>query len=93
MSRRAWRGGLLALVSVALLAYGASSLARAWQMQREVERLERDIAVLRGQAGRLSTAIDQLRTDPEALERLARESVGLVKPGERVLKLPPTPGG
>lgn len=93
MSGRVWRAGLLAVVTIALLGYGASSLARAWQMQRAVERLERDIVTLRGEAGRLSTAIDQLRNDPDTLERLARESVGLVKPGERVFKLPPTPGG
>lgn len=86
--------GLMAVVAVALLAYGGSSLARVIQMKREVESLERDIATLREETGRLTKTIDRLRTDPEFIEQLARESLGLVKPGEKVLKLPPsTPGG
>ena len=86
--------GLMAVVAVALLAYGGSSLARVIQMKREVESLERDIVTLREETGRLTKTIDRLRSDPEYIEQLARESLGLVKPGEKVLKLPPsTPGG
>ena len=86
--------GLMAVAAVALLAYGGSSLARVIQMKREVESLERDIATLRDETGRLTKTIDRLRSDPEYIEQLARESLGLVKPGDKVLKLPPsTPGG
>lgn len=86
--------GLMAVAAVALLAYGGSSLARVIQMKREVESLERDIAILREETGRLTKTIDRLRSDPEYIEQLARESLGLVKPGDKVLKLPrSTPGG
>ena len=84
----------MAVAAVALLAYGGQSLARVVQMKREVESLERDIATLREETGRLTKTIDRLRSDPEYIEQLARESLGLVKPGDKVLKLPPsTPGG
>jgi cell division protein FtsB len=84
----------MAVAAVALLAYGGSSLARVIQMKREVESLERDIAILREETGRLTKTIDRLRSDPEYIEQLARESLGLVKPGDKVLKLPrSTPGG
>jgi len=84
----------MAVAAVALLAYGGSSLARVMQMKREVDNLERDIATLREETGRLTKTIDRLRRDPEYIEQLARESLGLVKPGDKVLKLPPsTPGG
>ena len=84
----------MAVAAVALLAYGGQSLARVVQMKREVESLERDIASLREETGRLTKTIDRLRSDPEYIEQLARESLGLVKPGDKVLKLPPsTPGG
>jgi len=84
----------MAVAAVALLAYGGSSVARVIQMKREVESLERDIATLRDETGRLTKTIDRLRSDPEYIEQLARESLGLVKPGDKVLKLPPsTPGG
>ena len=86
--------GLMAGGAVALLGYRGSGLARVIQMKREVESLERDIVTLREETGRLTKTIDRLRSDPEYIEQLARESLGLVKPGEKVLKLPPsTPGG
>jgi cell division protein FtsB len=63
-------------------------------MKHDVEALERDIAGLRDETQRLSRTIDGLRNNPDEIERLAREALGLVKPGEKVLKLPPsTPGG
>lgn len=84
----------MVVAAVALLAYGGSSVARVIQMKREVESLEREIATLREETGRLTKTIDRLRSDPEYIEQLARESLGLVKPGDKVLKLPPsTPGG
>jgi cell division protein FtsB len=84
----------MAAAAVLLLLYGGGSLARVWQMKHEVEALERDIAGLRDETQRLSRTIDGLRHNPDEIERLARETLGLVKPGERILKLPPsTPGG
>ena len=74
------------------LTYGGQSLARVWQMKQEVESLEREIVTLRAEAGRLTATVQRLRTDPDFIEQVAREDLGLVKPGERVLKLPPSPG-
>ena len=87
------RGALLVLVALVVLGYGGQSLARVWQMKQEVEALERELAGLRGETEALAGQIDRLRTDPDYVEQLARESLGMVKPGERVLKLPRTPGG
>jgi cell division protein FtsB len=93
VSPRALRG-VMAAAAVLLLLYGGNSLARVWHMKREVETLERDIAGLRDETQRLSRTIEGLRNNPDEIERLAREALGLVKPGERILKLPPsTPGG
>ena len=87
------RAGLLAAVAFLILAFGGSSLVRVLQMKHEVDGMERDLAALRGEADRLRTDIDRLRSDPDYIERVAREALGLVKPGEKVLKLPPSPGG
>jgi cell division protein FtsB len=91
------RRGLVSLAmggaAVVLLGYGGQSLARVWQMKAEVAHLEQEIGQLRGEADRLSAAITRLRSDPDYIEQVAREALGLVKPGERVLKLPPSPGG
>jgi cell division protein FtsB len=54
-----------------------------------VETLEREVGALRVETARLTADVDRLRTDPDYIEQIAREKLGLVKPGERVLKLPP----
>jgi cell division protein FtsB len=61
-------------------------------MKSEVESLEREISSLRAETGRLTALVTRLRSDPDFIEQVAREDLGLVKPGEKVLKLPPSPG-
>jgi cell division protein FtsB len=87
--------GITALVLAALasVGYGSQSLTRVWQIKGEVESLERQIVGLRTENAQLQAEVTKLRSDPEALEKAARENLGFVKPGERILKLPPTPGG
>ena len=92
MSGRALRAGSLAIIALAILGFGGQSLGRLWNMKREVDVLERDIAVLRAETDRVNASVTRLRTDPESIEQIAREELGLIKPGERVLKLPPSGG-
>ncbi|HET7874088.1 MAG TPA: septum formation initiator family protein [Methylomirabilota bacterium] len=91
MTRRAAAVTALGVAALGFLGYGGRSLQRVWHMKQEVETLEREIRALRTETAELSREVARLRTDPEALEQLARERLGLVKPGEKVLKLPPTP--
>jgi cell division protein FtsB len=83
----------LAVAALAIMAFGAQSLTRVWQIRHEVESLEREIAGLRAETAGLQATVAQLRSDPDAIEKVAREVLGFVKPGERVLKLPPSSGG
>ncbi len=93
MSPRALGTAALAVAALAIVGYGGQSLTRVWQMKHEVESLEREIAGLRAETFKLRTEAASLISDPEAIEKIARERLGFVKPGERVLKLPPSPGG
>ena len=90
MSPRALRAGVLAVIALAIIGFGGQSLGHLWHMKREVDGLEREIAALRAETDRLSAAVARLRSDPDSIERIAREELGLVRPGERVLKLPPS---
>ena len=92
MSRRALRAGTLAVIALAILGFGGQSLSRLWTMKRDVDGLEREIAALRAETDRVSASVARLRSDPNAIEQIAREELGLIKPGERVLKLPPSGG-
>ena len=93
MTPRTLGATALAVAALAILGYGGQSLARVWHMKQEVEHLEREISALRTETHGLSDAVSRLRSDPDSIEKVARESLGFVRPGERVLKLPPSPGG
>ncbi len=86
-------GGALGLLAVAMMVYGSTGLLRVWQMKQEVEALEHEIVTLRGETQELVRTVDRLRSDPETIEKVAREEFGYVRPGEKVLKFPSTPGG
>ncbi len=93
MSPRALGTTALAVAALAIVGYGGQSLTRVWQMKHDVESLEREIAGLRVDTTKLREEVDWLSSDPEAIEKIAREQLGFVKREERVLKLPPSPGG
>lgn len=59
---------------------------------RQRERLlKRRIAATQAEIDRLHNRIERLHADPGALERLAREDMGLVRPGDVVIELPQDP--
>lgn len=83
--------GALALVMVALALYGGGNVVRVWQMKREVNALEHELQRVRAETDCLTRTVDRLREDPAQIEKLAREELGYVKKGEKVLKFPAAP--
>jgi cell division protein FtsB len=79
--------GVLALLLGAAL-FGENGLLHLRRLRADVEALHRDVQALEVENERLSRAIVELRSDPAAIERIAREDLGLVRPGERVLRFP-----
>ncbi len=76
------------LVTVALLVMLALVPARAFLDQRaQIADLERRTAELQQQNADLRGRIDRLN-DPAELERIARECLGMVAPGEVALVVP-----
>ena len=88
MMRRTLAASALGLVAAGLLVFGGASLRRVWQIKQEVRALEREIQDLRGETERLTRTVDRLREDPALIEQIAREELGMVKGGEKVLKFP-----
>jgi cell division protein FtsB len=75
----------LGLVFIALLInslFGDRGVLHVLTQQRRAGELARDVADLRRENVRLAREIEALRSDPRTLERLAREELGLVAPGE-----------
>ncbi|HEV2852653.1 MAG TPA: septum formation initiator family protein [Thermoanaerobaculia bacterium] len=81
--------GATVLLVFALLAIAALKSYRDLEAARSRERLlETRIAETRSRSERLRVRIDRLRHDPGMLERLAREDLGLVRPGDVIVELP-----
>lgn len=91
MTRRVLGGAAVVVVAGVLAVYGGTGAVRVWQMTREIEALERDLTALRAQADKLALTVEQLRNDPHAIEKLAREELGMAREGETILKFPSTP--
>lgn len=63
------------------------------RMRQEIQRLYAQIQKEEEAGKQLRNAIEALRRDPKAVERLARERFGYAKPGEIVIRFeepPPT---
>ncbi len=90
--RRRWHPGWLVAGVLAVLlgaaVFGENGVLHLRRLRAEVEALHRDVQTLEAENERLSRAIGELRSDPAAVERIAREELGLVRPGERVLRFP-----
>lgn len=87
-----WVGPVVALgVCVVLGTVFGGAYWDGYQLRREAARLARDRDALRRQNAQLREEIRLLDT-PEYIERIAREQLGLVRPGEiAVILVRPTP--
>ena len=83
--------GVFGLLTVAMLLLAVFNDKGALQVHAQSKRLaaiESEISTMDSENKRLTDEIQSLRTDPDAIEKLAREELKLVKPGEVVLVTP-----
>ena len=73
---------LVALVVGAL--FGDRGLLHLMDQRHRAEVLAGEVEDLQAENARLAAEIAALRTDPRAIERLAREELGMAGPGETV---------
>ena len=79
------------LLTVAMLLLAVFNEKGALQVHAQADKLgaiESEIKRVDAENQQLSLEIQALRTDPAAIEKLAREELKLVKPGEVVLVSP-----
>jgi cell division protein FtsB len=96
-TRSFWNRHARAILGLALLLlaihdlFGSHGLIAMRRTQKEIEQLHGEIDRLNKENGQLSHQVQALRTDPKAVERIAREEMGLARPGEMIFKLPDEP--
>jgi len=56
--------------------------------QKEIEQMRGDITRLNDENRELSEQVTALKTDPRTIEQIARDEMGLARPGEMIFKVP-----
>ena len=77
--------GLIALLVGSF--FGDRGVLQLMAQRKKADALQQELQKLRAENLRLAETIGGLRSDPRAIERLAREELGLARPGETVFIL------
>ncbi len=80
------------LALVAYVAFGNGLLCKVWQEEKSLAEREAQVSQLQAETDSLRQVLKLLKGDIDFLERVAREDLGLVKPGEVVIPLPAEEG-
>jgi cell division protein FtsB len=85
---------ILALALFALLVhdvFGTHGFIAMRRTQKEIDDIRQQIGQINDQNKALADQVSSLKTDPKSIERIAREEMGLARPGEMIFKLPDSP--
>jgi cell division protein FtsB len=77
---------LLSLVAVPILVLSPTGLARLRHLETERDRADREVAQITRQIEQLRGEVARAKSDPAALERIARDELGLVRQTELVFQ-------
>jgi len=78
-------GSIIALIALIVGSFfGDRGILRMVAQRERTESLRQEIEELRTENGKLAGEIEALKSDPRAVEKLAREELGLARPGETV---------
>lgn len=79
---------VLSIVAVPLRILDEQGLPRYRALKQELGEIEAGNDRLRRDVRALQRDVDALRTDPQAIERIARDELGMVREGEIVFQFP-----
>ena len=82
-------GSAAVILSLMLLGIvGENGYLERRAQRREIQALSAEIEKIRQENQQLNQTIKDLRSDPRAIEELARERLRLARPGEVIITLP-----
>jgi cell division protein FtsB len=96
--RSLWRVATLLPIGAALWALGLllldaeNGLSSFFAIRHDVTEAQRELAALVAERDALASEVQALQVDAFEIERRAREDLGMLRPGERMLRwAPPSP--
>jgi cell division protein FtsB len=72
--------------------FGTHGLVAMRHAQKEAASVQKEIDLINEQNQQLQDRVQSLKNDPQAIEHIAREEMGLARPGEYIFKTAPRPG-
>ena len=70
--------------------FGTHGVLAMRRSQQQAADIQKEIDQLNQENQKLQDRARSLKSDPAAIERIAREEIGLARPGEYIFKIPPT---
>jgi cell division protein FtsB len=72
--------------------FGTHGVLAMHRSSQEAAAAQKQIDQLNEENKKLQDRVQQLKSDPATIERIAREDMGLARPGEYIFKIPAKPG-
>jgi cell division protein FtsL len=80
--------GLLVLVMIVHDVFGTHGFLAMRRTQNEIRKVNADLDALRKENGALAQEVKDLNSDPRLIEKIARDDLGLARPGEIIIRIP-----
>jgi cell division protein FtsB len=71
--------------------FGPHGVLAMRRTQKEIEQIRAQIGKINDENKLLAQQVTSLKSDPKSIERIAREEMGLARPGEMIFKIPDPP--
>jgi cell division protein FtsL len=79
---------LFVLVLVVHDIFGTHGFLAMRRKQQEIRKVTADLNQLSKENQQLEQEVRELKTDPRKIEKIARDELGLARPGEVIIKIP-----
>jgi cell division protein FtsB len=80
--------GLLLLLLVVHDIFGTHGYLAMRRTQNQIKKVNADLEQLNKTNMQLEQEVRELKTDPHKIEKIARDELGLARPGEVIIKIP-----
>ena len=88
---RSYGRGLLGLVVAVMIVhdvFGTHGFLAMRRTQNEIRKVKADLDALSKENAALAQEVKDLNTDPRLIEKIARDDLGLARPGEIIIRIP-----
>ena len=79
---------LLVAVLVVHDIFGQHGFLAMRRTEKEMAKVKQDLARLNGENRELADEVKALKSDPQLIEKIARDELGLARPGEVIIRIP-----